>query len=524
VEPTADFETVATLACPYPECPGVLPGTLPEELVVCPDCHRLSAPCPGPGKRGRCGMLNRPLARYCRQCRHEFPPGWATALWAEDAGGGRKAGAPPFALETLLGQRGQPVLRLDSYLPCDAWDRRPLGLARVGDWLWVSGPDGRCLFVHPFHDRSRTPPVLPERFWPGTPMVRLRAQTSGVWTLLSSEHGIKVLNLLSLDDPGCGECRPHDLWQVEAGALPIADPVLVRDSPSGLERLAVWLTSGPGGVTLWAAPLLVTHGRSLSLRRYALVCGGGPLRLRGGQRALLVPAPLADRDRLLLATEDGLWLLDPAAGAPVPPGPDGRRPMDAIVLLSGRRLLVNVNETPGVVFVPGGAGGHGDDGGTVYAAAAGRDSEELCAVLVSARGPVSRFAGHELGGVPLDNVTLRGRRLLLCRARRSLLLCDAIGQQTRVATSDALPWIVRADVHGRLAVCSGHDASEGSGRWFVQLWDLGGENALIDQSVTEALAAHPLLLGRYLFTVEAFAAHGRHTLWLTRRRLESKPR
>ncbi len=126
--------------------------------------------------------------------------------------------------------------------------------------------------------------------------------------------------------------------------------------------------------------------------------------------------------------------------------------------------------------------------------------------------------------MPLDSLTLRGRRLLLCRAGRSLLLCDAIGQQTRVATSDALPWTARADAHGRVAICSGHDASEGTGRWFVQLWDLGGENTLIDQSVTEALAAHPLLVGRYLFTVEALQAQGRHTLWLTRRRLENKRR
>ncbi len=365
MEQPVDFETAATLACPYPECPGVLPGIVPEELVVCPDCHRLSAPCPAAGRRGRCATLNRPLTRYCRQCRYEFPPNWAATLWAEDAGGSRKAGAQPFSLETPLAKRGQPVLRLDSYLPCDAWDRRPLGLALVGDWLWISGPDGRCLFVQPFHDRSRTPPVVPAPFWPAAALVHVRAHTSGVWMLLSSEYGVKVHNLLSLDDPGYGECRPRDLWQAEAGARPIADPVLLRDTPKGAERLAVWLTHGLTGVTLWAAPLLVTHGRSPALRRYAPTCGGRPLSIRDGQRAVLVPAPLPDRDRLLLATEDGLWLLDPGAGAPVPPGPDGRRQLDAAPLLEGRRLLVNINETPGVVFVPG--GGATDDSGTVYA-------------------------------------------------------------------------------------------------------------------------------------------------------------
>jgi hypothetical protein len=227
-----------------------------------------------------------------------------------------------------------------------------------------------------------------------------------------------------------------------------------------------------------------------------------------------------DRDRLLLASEEGLWLLDPAAATGAAAA-DGRRSLEAVPLLTGRRLLLSTHESPGVVIVPGAGGAPGEEAaGTAYVAAAGREREELCAVLLSARGPVSRFAGHDQGGIPLAGVTLRGRRLLLCRAGRSLLLCDAIGQQTRVATSDALPWTSRASVHGRVALCTGRDAADGSGRGFVQLWDLGEENGLIDQGVSDGLAAHPLLVGRYLFLVEVLQSEGRPTLWLTRRRLQ----
>jgi hypothetical protein len=295
--------------------------------------------------------------------------------------------------------------------------------------------------------------------------------------------------------------------------------VLLRDSPGGLERLAVWLSGGQGGVTLWSAPLLVTHGRQPAPRRYRAACGAVPLRVGTGRRAALAAAPLGNRDRVLLATDEGLWLLDPAAGTGASAAADGRRPLEAVGLLSGRRLAVGADETPGVVFVPGGGAPGEEVGGTAYVAVAGREREELCAVLVSGRGSVSLFAGHDQGGMPLESLTLRGRRLLLCCAGRSLLLCDAIGQQARVATSDALSWLARATVHGRVAVCTGQDASEGAARRFVQLWDLGEENGLIDQAVTDALAAQPLLVGRYLFAVEALEGHGRQTLWLTRRRL-----
>ena len=63
------------------------------------------------------------------------------------------------------------------------------------------------------------------------------------------------------------------------------------------------------------------------------------------------------------------------------------------------------------------------------------------------------------------------------------------------------------------------DRLERFSRWFVQLWDLEDDDTLIDQAFTDHLPAHPLLLGRYLFRIEALGEAGRHGLWLTRRHL-----
>jgi hypothetical protein len=78
---------------------------------------------------------------------------------------------------------------------------------------------------------------------------------------------------------------------------------------------------------------------------------------------------------------------------------------------------------------------------------------------------------------------------------------------------------MRVQAQGRIAVCSGREAFEGRGRWFVQLFDLEGEDVLVDQVSGELLGAHPLLLGRYLYTIESLPHQGRQALWLTRREL-----
>jgi hypothetical protein len=521
------------LQCPYPACPGGLPADHADELAVCPACHRVSARCPRLGKAGRCPTLNRCLARYCRHCRQELGPCWAQAQWARDLSVRRTAGLlgqavpVPLKLEPTLQDAGRAerVLCLDQYAECERWDHRPLALAEAGGRLWVGAPDGRTLFVEPFHDRNRTPPVVSEPPWPGSARPRPRPRGSGVWLTISSERGVKALNLLTLDDPG-GEDEPLiDLWQPEPGERLLADAVLLRDSRNGLERVAVWLTAGPGGVALWAAPLLVTYGRLPAPRRYVPEEGGRPLALEDGARFVLLVAALEERDAVILAGAHGLWLLDPAAearaGGPSA-GAGGRRPLTALPLLGGRSLLVSTAELPGVVFLPGGSAGQDEVCGTVFAAAAEPSRggpEELCAALVSRRGAAGHFASPGPGGIPLDAVALARGRGVLCRAGRSLVLCNPLGQQRRVATSDALPWALRAHVYGRVAVCSGRDAAEGRGRWFVQLWDLEDDDALIDQAFSDHLPAHPLLLGRYLFTLEALGEAGLQALWLTRRRL-----
>jgi hypothetical protein len=519
------------LQCPYPNCPGTLPASSGDELAVCPDCQRLSARCPRLGKGGRCPTLNRSLARYCRHCRQELGPGWAQALWARDLSARRTAGLMgpavpvPLRLTPALQEASQAerVLCLDGYAEFDRWDYRPLHLAEAGGRLWLGAPDGRTLLVEPFHDRNRTPPVVSEPLWPGAARVRPRARASGLWLTASSEHGIKALNLLTLEDPGGTGETFLELWAPEAGERLLADAVLLRDSRNGLERVAVWLTAGPAGVTLWAAPLLVTYGRLPPPRRFALEESGRPLTLEDSGRYVLTEAALAERDAALLAGAPGVWLLDVAAavrGSTPAASADGRRPLAALPLLSGRNFLVSGGELPGVAFLPGGGTGKDEVCGTVFAAAAGAlpgGPDELCAALVSPQGAAGHFACPGQGGIPLADVALGRGRGVLCRAGRSLLLCNPLGQLHRLATSDALPWVLRAHAYGRVAVCSGRDAAEGRGRWFVQLWDLEDDDTLIDQAFTDQLPTHPLLLGRYLFGVEMLGEPGKQALWLTRR-------
>jgi hypothetical protein len=519
------------LQCPYPGCPGALGAGPADELAVCPVCQRVAARCPRLGKAGRCPTLNRCLARFCRHCRQELGPGWAQALWARDLGVRRTAGLPgqavpvPLRLDPALADaaRAERVLCLNHHADCDRWDYRPLPLAEAGGRLWVGAPDGRTLFVEPFHDRNRTPPVVFEPPWPGSASPRPRPRGSGVWLAVSSQHGLKALNLLTLDDPGGEEGGLLELWEPEPGERLLADPVLLRDSRNGLERLAVWLTGGPAGATLWAAPLLVTYGRLPAPRRYILEENGQPLALADGGRLVLIEAAREERDAVILAGAHGLWLLDPAAEASGgAAGAGGRRPLAALPLLRGRTFLVSAADQPGVVLLPGGGAGRDQVCGTVFAAAAGPTCggpEELCAALVARHGAAGQFASPGPGGIPLGIASPARGRGVLCRAGRSLTLCNPLGQQHRIATSDALPWVLRAHVYGRVAVCSGRDAAEGRGRWFVQLWDLEDDDTLIDQVFSEHLPAHPLLLGRYLFTIEELGEAGRPALWLTRRRL-----
>jgi hypothetical protein len=436
----------------------------------------------------------------------------------------------PLTLEPPL-QRpelAERVLCLNQHAPCDRWDYRPLPLREVAGRLWVGTPDGGSLFISPFQDPGRTPPIVLGPFWPGSGPARLRACSSGVWLTIASEEGIKALNLLALDDPA-GEALPaFDLWERGADERLLADPVLLRDSRNGLERLAVWLSSGPEGLTLWGAPLLVTYGKPPTPRRHALQQGGQPLALESDTATVLVPAALEARDGVILARPHGLWLLDPAAGVRSAasglssPTPAGRRPLEARPLLEGRQFLVRAGETPGVVFLAGVGGGTGRDEacGSVFVAAGGRGSvDELCTAVITRQGNAGLAgpAGH--GCTPLDEVVLGRGRGLLGRAGRSLVLVNVLSEQHRLATSDALPWVLRAHAYGRVAVCSGRDAGEGRGRWFVQLWDLEDDDTLLDQVVVPQLAAHPLLLGRYLFAIEALGEPGQEGLWLTRREL-----
>ncbi len=515
-EPIAEVAVGQTgLPCPYPECVGLFhEAELTGELCVCGVCQRVAARCPRHGKHGRCRALNRPLARFCRHCRYELPDGWASAAWLRDLDA---VPQESLNLKPPLDQPGDArwVLYLDDYLPPDTSDTA-VSLLEAGGWLWLGAGGGRWLLVDPFSDINGARPLAFEQLWPGGARQLVRARHGGLWLVLYSQYGIKAVNLLALDDPRRDDYRPLFVWQPAAGEELLTDPVLLQVGRHCPERVAVWLAQSAAGLTLCASRLHPALDERCTVSRFTPDDGGRPLTAEDG-RAVLRPVPLGERDGLLVATTQGVWLLTLPAELPDRPGP-----LAAVNLLRHRQLLVQVHEIPGVVLLPAEEvhpGSADDLCGTVYVAAAGVGGEELWAVPFNRRGPVTPCAYRDPGGIPLDVVAVRGRRQVLCWAGPSLWLCDALGQQHRVVTNDLLAWALQAQVFGRVAVCAGRGATQGGPRWFAELVDLEQDNGLLDVTVRDIPLAPPELLGRYVFTVEQVATQGRLRRWLTRREL-----
>lgn len=509
----------SSLPCPYPECVGLFPQTeLTGELFVCNVCHRFAGRCPRHGRHGRCHALNRPQARFCRHCRQELADGWAQSAWLRELHDGQTAKRLPRLEPTLdHSESAQWVLCLDDYLPADQGGAA-VALQAVGGWLWLGAAAGRWLLVDPFSDANGTRPLAFEQLWPGRARQVVRACAGGLWLVLYSQYGLKAVNLLALDDPRRDDYEPLELWQPQNGEELLTDPVLLCVGRHRPERLVVWLVQTAAGLTLCAAVLDPALDGGPRVSRFPLDEGGRPLTAADG-RAVLRPVPFGERDGVLLATTRGVWLVTPPVELPEQPAT-----LAAVNLLRHRQLLVQVHDVPGVVVLAhepeSGWPGADEPCGTVFVAATGATGgEELWAVLFNRRGPLTPCAYRDPGGIPLDVVTARGRQQVLCWAGSQLVLCDQLGHQSRLAANDLLSWTLRAEVFGRVAVCSGRDAGQGRSRWFAELIDLEQDNGLIDVTVRDAPLAPPVLLGRYVFTVEQVVAQDRVRRWLTRRRL-----
>ena len=207
---------------------------------------------------------------------------------------------------------------LDDYLPADQ-GQTAMTLLEVGGWLWLGTTGGRWLLVDPFSDANNNRPLAFEALWPGGARQVVRACGGGLWLVLYSQYGVKAVNLLALDDPRRDDYLPLELWQPAAGEELLTDPVLLRVGRHRPERVAVWLAQTATGLTLCATALHLALDRGGAVSRCTLDDGGRPLNAVDG-RAVLRPVALGERDGLLLATTQGVWLLTLPPELPEQPG------------------------------------------------------------------------------------------------------------------------------------------------------------------------------------------------------------
>jgi hypothetical protein len=511
------------LPCPYPGCPGVVAETdLHTELLACRACRRLLARCPRV-RQQRCRALNRPLARYCRHCGGPLEPGWAEALWARTLRAG-EAAARAARKHLILEGQGHKLASLEKYLPADnTWVGWSLGFLHVAGRLWVGAPDGRHLFLNPFAEPGEHP-VVWERLWHDPTPARLRAKSNGTWLVFFSEHGLKALNLVPLEDPGRKEYAPLHVWTADATQRLVSEPVFLPGATQGevgqLERRLAWVTAGPEGLVLWLAVLSAGQtvtapeseppaggwpaagGRHVQVRQFPLSADGKPLAAES--RVALVEAPFRERLCLALATRQTLWLLE------VPAATSGQA-VEAVALLTRPRLVIDRHDLPGLAFVPALGPGETRQRGTLFVSwrdeARTGGKETLQVVAVTPAGLVDDFSCLEFGGGPIavveDGGGVGGTRRVLCLAGDSLVLTDASGIQRRVQANDYLLGTWHGQVYQGVCACTGMEASEGQRHWFVLLADLR-DGSLVQGGLlkVEHLEGPPVLLGDNLFTLE----------------------
>ncbi len=506
------------LRCPYPNCPGTFEDK-PDSpnLLICPDakCQRPAARCTARLRGVRCRGLNRPVARFCRVCRQVLEPDWARDAWLRDL-----LARPAESAGRLELDAAEPVVCLEDDPGRAHGDRTVIELGETAGRVWLGIGEGWLLLVDPF--ARGQPPLLARQLWLGDGNLRVRARSAGVWLVVYCEMGVSVLDLLRVDDrrPGFQQPVPYPLWDGQDEQRLVAEPVLLRcrpgapDTVEGMDRVAVWATTGARGLTLWTARLSLSDQSPPPVEQIPLK----PVPAGPEGRVELVAASFGGRDGAVLCLPGGLIRLD----LEVPDGPSNQAiKLKTHPLADATHLAPEVShfttgslERGGLVFVPESPGHASSAGGTIWVAGRhdGRSSREtLYRVATGAPPHVDAFPD---AGLPLGVESFSGNQRVLCLTRHetghALRLYNALGQVTMRADNQYLAHLQRAHVAGRLAVCSGMDVSPSGSRWFTLLADLARDDWVFGLKVQNYPLPHPVLLGRNLFTVDWLprAGHG----------------
>ena len=143
-----------------------------------------------------------------------------------------------------------------------------------------------------------------------------------------------------------------------------------------------------------------------------------------------------------------------------------------------------------------------EGGGTVFMTCEEEDgTRTLVELNIAADGAASPPILHDFRGIPFDIVGGNALPGALCQAGQTLMLCDARQRRIPQGSSTHLDGMTRGHVYGRLAACSGMVVEGGHPHWFLVLMDLW-RRQIAQQISWPRPACHPVLLGKYVFTIE----------------------
>jgi len=497
------------LRCPFPGCTGEFEDKADSpDLLICPEpaCRRLSVRCDRTQGGDRCRALNRPLARFCRLCRQLLPSDAVSAAWLREQG-----------LETLDSGRGVDVLgpdlvaSLEGKVRTNASSRVMLEMGEAAGRIWIGAGDGTFSLVEPF--ATGQPPIMERNLWPGRGNLRVRAISSAIWLLIYCEHGVEVLDLLQFDDQkhGIHRTTPTKLWSSQGEQRLVAEPVLLpchrgaADSVEGLDRVAIWVTAGSGGLFLRTAHLSIAR-KGEPIVEVMQLDSPAP---EPGERPELLSVPVGIVNEAVLCLPRDIVRIALRAMAD-----GGSQRVEAkchslpgsveIVQRRQGRFVTGALERGGVAFVPSSpsARSSGDSAGSLWVAVQFPDSGAREILYRIGYGDAADMHPVQDSGLPLGVETFSGNGRVLCFTGNSLRLYNALGQITMRAESPHLAGLRRATIAGRIAVCSGQNISSGQSRWFTVLANLVGSPSLFGLNISDDPLPHPVVLGSYLFSIE----------------------
>jgi len=415
--------------------------------------------------------------------------GWAQELWVRDA----QAGHPPSpgnGRGTFAGQQekdGTTVLSINCSPGSTAWDRSsPLAFTQAGGRLWIGSKSGWLLGVEPFHEQHGGPVI---RGWlAGGAVQWLRLRGDGLWLLVITDHSIGALGLLELDRSSVQPVDPKILAAVPPSDRLVSDPLLIRASEQdALERLALWATSSAHGLSLWCAWLSIYGKEAAPVAQYRLMNDRGePLHIPAEQRRVaLLPTAFAGRDAIILATGTDLWMF------PVPV-PAHAQSVVLTRLVGETQFCIHARpDLPGIILLPS----QKEGARVIVSRQEGFARQELLAIPLPGSAAVSS-ASDEFPGIPVAQV---GEGEVLCLAQTQLKRWQVRRNEWHEAGGHSyLAQARHCQAYGRLVACCGLQSAS----WFTLVLDWG-ETRTVYLHQKNTWTAPPVMLGRYLFTLEA---------------------